>query len=309
MKLMLLLVSTLATATSVMAGVSTPLRGPERVVLRTTAGDLLLAFYPEIAPRHVEQVLRLVDLGAYDGTTFFRVEPDVAAQLSDVQYRQRPLSDRQRDTSRPLEVEPSDVVPRRGVLVMHRQAGTLDSGSSFSILLADAPERAGEVTVIGRLESGFDVLNEMLQVPRGDHFRPAKSIEVYYAEVVAPEQSIDELSLAGPRQRSVNGASGGVMQLMLWSLILILVLSIANFTLGSRMGVQVHRSLAMLVALIGGFALLVYFGPSSELNHMHAILMMVAILAILKMTSRFESRAATPPIPKRAEDTAVTPNR
>lgn len=46
----------------------------DRVILHTNLGDIMLGFYPNIAPNHVEQILKMVKAGVYDGTTFYRVE-------------------------------------------------------------------------------------------------------------------------------------------------------------------------------------------------------------------------------------------
>src|SRR5207253_2022621 len=74
------------------AAAAEPRLSQERVVLHTTLGDLVLAFYPDVAPRHVEQILRLVRLGAYDGTSFYRVYPSFVAQIGTVQARRDPLT-------------------------------------------------------------------------------------------------------------------------------------------------------------------------------------------------------------------------
>src|SRR5262249_52345369 len=86
----------LVAAVPVPADQPSPRLAPERIVLHTPAGDAVLALYPDIAPRHVEQILRLVRLGAYDSTHFFRVIPNFVVQLSIVQDRTLPLTAEQR---------------------------------------------------------------------------------------------------------------------------------------------------------------------------------------------------------------------
>ena len=47
-----------------------------RVRIRTSVGDVVVALYPEYAPLAVENFLRYVDDGFYDGTIVHRVEPE-----------------------------------------------------------------------------------------------------------------------------------------------------------------------------------------------------------------------------------------
>src|SRR5690349_5693184 len=64
--------------------------GPERVVLQTNAGDIVLGLFPSVAPKNVAHVLDLARSGALDGADFFRVVPGFVAQV-DVDQRSSPL--------------------------------------------------------------------------------------------------------------------------------------------------------------------------------------------------------------------------
>ena len=64
----------------------------ERLVLRTAAGDLVIALYRDAAPRHAAQVLKLARLGVYDGTEFSRVTSGFFAQHSGHSGRGAPLT-------------------------------------------------------------------------------------------------------------------------------------------------------------------------------------------------------------------------
>ena len=46
-----------------------------RIVFETDYGKLVFSLFPDIAPKHVAQITRLVETGAYDSTRFFRVMP------------------------------------------------------------------------------------------------------------------------------------------------------------------------------------------------------------------------------------------
>ena len=57
-----------------------PRLSEERLVLQTEWGNLELAFFPEVAPKTMEHILKLGRLGAYNSNNFFRLEPGFVAQ-------------------------------------------------------------------------------------------------------------------------------------------------------------------------------------------------------------------------------------
>ncbi|HKN85392.1 MAG TPA: peptidylprolyl isomerase, partial [Nitrospiraceae bacterium] len=44
-----------------------------RAVISTKFGDMLVKFYPDAAPRHVENFINLIKMGFYNGLCFHRV--------------------------------------------------------------------------------------------------------------------------------------------------------------------------------------------------------------------------------------------
>src|SRR5438309_9496606 len=92
----------------------------ERIVLRTVAGDIVLALYPEVAPQHVKHLLKLAEFGVYDTTHFFRIVPGFVLQVSSASERVYPLGREQNALIRRLPAEFSKVPHRRGVLSMAR---------------------------------------------------------------------------------------------------------------------------------------------------------------------------------------------
>ena len=54
-----------------------------RVTITTPLGEIKIRFYPDDAPRHVENFLKLAKMGFYDGTTFHRVVPGFIIQGGD----------------------------------------------------------------------------------------------------------------------------------------------------------------------------------------------------------------------------------
>ena len=52
-----------------------------RITITTQLGEIKIRLYPDAAPRHVENIINLVKMGFYDGTTFHRVIRSVEALL------------------------------------------------------------------------------------------------------------------------------------------------------------------------------------------------------------------------------------
>ena len=122
-----------------------------RVTITTPLGEIKIRFYPDDAPRHVENFIKLVKMGFYNGTTFHRVVPGFIIQGGD------PLSkdpDRSlHGTGSPgywLNPETSDRPHKRGAVGMAkvpRESNSTrdpnDNGSQFYICV-ERQQRAGQ---------------------------------------------------------------------------------------------------------------------------------------------------------------------
>jgi peptidyl-prolyl cis-trans isomerase B (cyclophilin B) len=51
-----------------------------RVTITTKFGEIKIRFYPEDAPRHIENFINLIKMQFYDGTTFHRIVPGFIIQ-------------------------------------------------------------------------------------------------------------------------------------------------------------------------------------------------------------------------------------
>jgi len=143
-----------------------PTVGPDRIVLQTTAGDVVLELYPGVAPKTVAHVLALARAGAFDGMDFFRVVPGFVEQL-DVTERTTPLPAAAPSLAAqtvPLEVDPT-LHHVRGVLSMARSSHPDSAGSQFFICHGDAKFLDRQYTAFGQLIKGDDVLERIATVP------------------------------------------------------------------------------------------------------------------------------------------------
>jgi peptidylprolyl isomerase len=139
--------------------------GPNLVieVAGESNGQIIIDLLPDLAPKHVAQIIELAAEGAYDGVVFHRVIDGFMAQTGDVEFG-KDGADMSRagmgGSSRPdLPAEFSDVVFERGIVGMARAASPDSANSQIFIMFGRAENLDGQYTVVGRVISGLDVLD------------------------------------------------------------------------------------------------------------------------------------------------------
>ena len=155
----------------------------QRVVLETSLGSITVELFPDRAPNHVRQFLRLAASGVYEGTTFHRVVPGFVVQGGYLATRKEPLDERQQGYVRTLEPEVNATKHDRGVLSMARGAELVSATSSFFIVLAPAESLDGKYTAFGRVVAGMDVIEKIEVAPREGE-APTTRIDVIRARIV-----------------------------------------------------------------------------------------------------------------------------
>ena len=162
-------------------------------VISTKFGDMVVEFFPDVAPKHVENFQILVEEGYYNGTTFHRVIPGFMIQGGDPNSKDL---DRMNDgtggragkffgigrendpESWTVPAEFNDTPHQRGTLSMARSQN-IDSGSSqFFICHDNAPFLDGQYTVFGQLISGFEVVDQIVNSERDPRDNPLDRVEM-----------------------------------------------------------------------------------------------------------------------------------
>lgn len=138
----------------------------KQVVISTDHGEILLRFFPEVAPNHVHSFLSLVRMGFYNGTIFHRVGP-LFIQGGDPNTRN---SDRSvHGFGGPgyyLQNEFNAKSHTAGALSAARSMLSTDSaGSQFFICARDWTALDGAYTVFGEVVSGLDVVRAIAAAP------------------------------------------------------------------------------------------------------------------------------------------------
>jgi cyclophilin family peptidyl-prolyl cis-trans isomerase len=149
-----------------------------RAVIETSMGNITLEFFPDRAPGHVRQFLRLASSGVYDGTSFHRIVRGFVIQGGHMPTRRGPLDERQQAFVRNLQPEFNPTPHVRGIVSMARIGDdTASALSSFFIVLAPTPSLDGKYTVFGRVVSGMDVIEKIEAAPLNGE-EPVTRIEV-----------------------------------------------------------------------------------------------------------------------------------
>ena len=150
---------------------------------RPRLGNITIELFPDRAPNHVRQFLRLAASGVYDGTSFHRVVPGFVIQGGHMPTRKDPLDERQQAYVRTLEPEFNATKHERGILSMARGTEPASATSSFFIVLAPRRSLDGKYTVFGRVIEGMDVVEKIEVAPREGE-TPMTRIDVIRARVV-----------------------------------------------------------------------------------------------------------------------------
>jgi cyclophilin family peptidyl-prolyl cis-trans isomerase len=132
-------------------------------IISSNLGDIKLEFYPEHAPKTVENFKELANRGFYDGLIFHRIVPNFVIQGGDPNTRD--LSNRTRwGTGGPgwnIKAEFNKNKHSRGTLSMARSQDPDSAGSQFFIVLKDSNFLDGQYTVFGRVISGMDIVDKI----------------------------------------------------------------------------------------------------------------------------------------------------
>ena len=165
----------------------------EIAVISTKFGDIKLEFFDEIAPKHVESFKLHAQNGYYDGTIFHRVIPGFMIQggdpLSKSEDKSRHgtggnaakyfgIGDENSESTWDLPAEFRATPHERGILSMARSRNPDSGGSQFFICVADARFLDNQYTVFGKVVSGMDVVDSIVNAPRDARDNPDDRIEM-----------------------------------------------------------------------------------------------------------------------------------
>jgi len=142
-------------------------------------GEIVLRFFPHVAPGHVKNFVDLAKKGFYDGTTFHRVIPGFMIQGGDPNSKSADRASH--GTGGPgyrIKAEFNSTPHKRGILSMARANDPDSAGSQFFICVADANFLDWQYTAFGEVVSGMDVADKVVSVKRDGRDNPLERIEM-----------------------------------------------------------------------------------------------------------------------------------
>lgn len=146
-----------------------PKDGDDVAVLDTSAGKIVVMFYPSKAPKHVANFIGLAKKGFYNGTRFHRCIPGFMIQGGDPQSKDLGKAgawgtggNMEGGKEVRVNAEFNDVKHLRGVLSMARSQDPDSASSQFFIMVADNPGLDGQYSAFGAVVSGMEVADKIV---------------------------------------------------------------------------------------------------------------------------------------------------
>jgi peptidyl-prolyl cis-trans isomerase B (cyclophilin B) len=163
----------------------------EHAIIKTSKGELTLAFWPDVAPKTVENFKKLAREGFYDGTAFHRIIKGFMIQGGCPNTKAGATG--MAGTGDPgykLKAEFNAKNHVRGVISMARAQHPDSAGCQFFICHGDARFLDRQYTAFGEVVKGDDVLELLANVPTksgggGEKSTPIERVAVESITIVA----------------------------------------------------------------------------------------------------------------------------
>ncbi len=140
--------------------------------IKTNQGTITVELYPDVAPKAVENFIKLSKKGYYDGVIFHRVIKNFMIQGGD------PTGTGRGGTSIwgkefENEYKPNVIFDKPGVLAMANR-GPNTNGSQFFITTVPTPWLNGGYTIFGKVIKGFKVVKKIENASTAAFDKPIK---------------------------------------------------------------------------------------------------------------------------------------
>jgi peptidyl-prolyl cis-trans isomerase B (cyclophilin B) len=146
-----------------------PKDGEEVAVFETEKGRIIVRFRADKAPKHVANFKDLVGRKFYDGTRFHRCIPGFMIQGGDPNSKDMAKAQMwgtggfvQNGTERQVDLEPSDLLHKRGVLSAARSQDPNSASSQFFLMHQDSASLDGQYSAFGEIVSGIEVVDKIV---------------------------------------------------------------------------------------------------------------------------------------------------
>ncbi|HEY3755816.1 MAG TPA: peptidylprolyl isomerase [Opitutaceae bacterium] len=163
----------------------------EQAVIKTAYGEIKIGFWPDVAPKTVENFKKLAKEGFYNGTAFHRIIKGFMVQGGCPNTKEGAKG--MPGTGGPGYTIKAEFNPKshvRGVISMARSASPDSAGSQFFICHGDAKFLDRQYTAFGEVVAGDDVLEQLANVPTrngggGEKSTPIDRVAIESISIVA----------------------------------------------------------------------------------------------------------------------------
>lgn len=135
-------------------------------VIETDKGVIKFKFFPEDAPNHCRNFIKLAQSHFYDTTIFHRVVPGFVIQGGD------PMGTGMGGPGYNIDAEFNERPHLEGSVAMARARDPNSAGSQFYICLAPQPRLDRQYTVFGQVIEGMETVNAIGMAKTGARSRP-----------------------------------------------------------------------------------------------------------------------------------------
>ena len=127
------------------------------VIALEKGGEIRIEFFPEDAPKTVENFVTLAKKGFYNGLNFHRVVPDFVVQGG------CPKGNGTGGPGYTIKAEFNKQKHVRGTVAMARSQHPDSAGSQFYICYGTTPHLDGQYAVFGKVVSGMELVDRIKQ--------------------------------------------------------------------------------------------------------------------------------------------------
>ncbi|MFQ5969638.1 MAG: peptidylprolyl isomerase [Nitrososphaerales archaeon] len=148
-------------------------------VIDTNYGKIIIEFFPDDAPKTVENFVKLASSSFYDGTLFHRVIPGFMIQGGDPNTKSG--NRRSWGTGGPgytIKAEFNSKSHVRGIVSMARAQDPDSAGSQFFIVVKESKFLDRQYTVFGKVVEGMDVADKIASLERDSNDAPIQDSKI-----------------------------------------------------------------------------------------------------------------------------------
>ena len=162
-------------------------------VISTKYGDMVVEFYADVAPMHVESFMALAEEKYFNGTTFHRVIPGFVIQGGDPNSKLENraihgtggragkffgIGDKDDSSTWLIPQEFNSIPHVKGILSMARTNDPNSASSQFFICHDNASFLDNNYTVFGKVIKGLEIIDQIVNVEKDMNDNPLEKIEM-----------------------------------------------------------------------------------------------------------------------------------